>query len=202
MRKRSLIMGLCLCIMISSTGCKGKDRSLKLDEIKNETVLLRVDGSVQSGSCETFDEVYYDKDDLKKFMKTSVEQFNKEQGKDCVKLNTLKFVENGKKQFAKAIVTYDNISCYSKMNNMEAKSYSMEEAKEAGILPDELTFAVDGSRVTKDKVTQNSEYKVLVIQFEGTLIFPDAVKYYKDAMLLAPNEMETTGEEQSVIVYK
>ena len=65
-----------------------------------------------------------------------------------------------------------------------------------------MTVAADGSRVNQKKVTDNTEYKVLVIQIKGDLIFPDAVKYYSNAMLLAPNTVETTGEERAVIVYK
>lgn len=202
MKKKALMLGLCLCLMFSVTGCKGRIQSLKLADIKDETVLLRSDGSVQSGAYEAFDEVYYDKDDLKSFMEKNIDEFNEEQGEECVKLNKLKIEENGTKHIAKAIVTYDNMKLYSVMNNIDATSYTMEEAKEAGVLPEILTVAADGSRVNQKEVTDNTEYKVLVIQIKGDLMFPDTVKYYDNAMLLAPNTVETTGEERAVIVYK
>lgn len=202
MKRKALTVGLCICLMLTVTGCKGRVRSLKLADIKDETVLLRSDGSVQSGAYESFDQLYYDEDDLKSFMETSISTFNEEQGEECVKLNKLKIEENGTKHIAKAIVTYDNMKLYSVMNNIDAACYSMEEAKEAGVLPEIMTVAADGSRVNQKKVTDNTEYKVLVIQIKGDLIFPDAVKYYSNAMLLAPNTVETTGEERAVIVYK
>ena len=182
MKKRALIVGLCLCMMLSGTGCRGKEHSLKLENIKDETVLLRKDGSVQSGAYEAFDEVYYDKEDLKIFMKSTIEQFNREQGEDCVKLSKLKIEKNGTKNIAKAIVTYHNVKQFSIMNGVAAQSYTMKEAKEAGILPEEFMVAADGSRVPQNEVTKNTDYKVLVIQIKGELIFPDTVKYYKDAM--------------------
>lgn len=202
MKRKGLTVGLCICLMLTVTGCKGRVRSLKLADIKDETVLLRSDGSVQSGAYEAFDEPYYDEDDLKTFMKTNIETFNREQGEDCVKLNKLKIEENGAKHIAKAIVTYDNMKLYKAMNNIDAACYSMEEAKEAGVLPEIMTVAADGSRVSQKEVTDNTELKVLVIQIKGDLIFPNSVKYYANAMLLAQNTVETTGEERAVIVYK
>ncbi|HAU85515.1 MAG TPA: hypothetical protein DCW90_08440 [Lachnospiraceae bacterium] len=202
MKRKALMVGLCICLMLAATGCKSRVHSLKLADIKDETVLLRSDGSVQSGAYEAFDEPYYDEDDLKAFMESAINTFNEEQGEECVKLNKLKIEENGTKHIAKAIVTYDNMKLYSAMNNIEAASYSMEEAKEAGVLPEIMTVAADGSRVSQKEVTDNTEYKVLVIQIKGDIMFPDAVKYYSNVMLLAPNTVETTGEEQAVIVYK
>lgn len=195
-------MGLCICLMLSVTGCKGRIESLKLADIKAETVLLRSDGSVQSGAYESFDEIYYDQDELKKFIKKEIEDFNRKQGEECVKLNKLKIEEDGSKHVAKAIVTYDNMKLYSLMNQAEVASYTMEEAKEAGVLPEVLTVAADGSRVDQNKVTENTDYKVLVMQMKGKVIFPDTVKYYKDVMLLSQNTVETTEEERAVIVYK
>ena len=64
MKRKALTVGLCICLMLTVTGCKGRVRSLKLADIKDETVLLRSDGSVQSGAYESFDQLYYDEDDL------------------------------------------------------------------------------------------------------------------------------------------
>lgn len=202
MRKKALIAGLCICIMLGTAGCKGRVQSLKLSQVKEEMILLRSNGSVQSGSYEAFDQVYYDKDGLKNFMESAIEQFNREQGKDTVKLTKLKIEKKGSEKVAKSIITYDSVEIYNKMNGVDAVSYSMKEAEEAGVFPEEITVAADGSRVKKDEVTGHSAYKVLVIQFEGNIILPDTVKYYADAMLLAPNTVETTEDKKAVIVYK
>lgn len=202
MKRKALTVGLCICLMLGMTGCKGRIQSLKLSEIKKETVLLRSDGSVQTGSYELFDQVYYDKADLKKFMTNAIEQFNREEGEDSVKLNKLKIEEIGSDKVAKSIITYDSVEIYNKMNGVDAVSYTMSEAKEAGVIPEEVTVAADGSRVNADEVTSHSDYKVLVIQFEGNIMLPDTVKYYSDVMLLAPDTVETTEDTKAVIVYK
>lgn len=194
--------GLCICLMLSVTGCKGRLETLKVSEVKEETVLLRRDGSVQSGAYETFDKSYYKEDELKSFMKAEIEEYNQEHGEDKVKLTKLKIADNGSKQVAKAIVTYQDVETFSQMNNIEAAQYTMEQAVEANVFPEELTVAADGSRVGQDEVVKNKDYKVLVIQIKGDVLLPDTVKYYKNAMLLSSNKVEATGEELAVIVYK
>ncbi|SET49107.1 hypothetical protein SAMN04487772_1258 [[Clostridium] polysaccharolyticum] len=195
-------MGLCICLMLSVTGCKGRLEALRLADVKSETILLRSDGSVQSGAYESFNEIYYDQAELKKFMKKQIEDFNREQGEECVKLEKFKIEKRDSKHIAKAVVTFDNVKRYGLMNQSEIAEYTMKEAKEAGVLPEVFTVASDGSRVNQNKVTENADYKVLVMKMKGKVIFPDTVKYYKDVMLLSPNTVETTEEERAVIVYK
>ncbi|MBR3772499.1 MAG: hypothetical protein IKL07_09535, partial [Clostridium sp.] len=77
-----------------------------------------------------------------------------------------------------------------------------EEAVEAGILPEILNVASDGSRVERDEVTAKKEYKVLTIQAKANIMLPESVQYYVNAMLLSLKTAETTGEELAVIVYK
>lgn len=202
MKKKAFMAGLCICLMLSVTGCKGRLETLKVSEVKEETVLLRRDGSVQSGAYETFDKSYYKEDELKSFMKAEIEEYNQEHGEDKVKLTKLKIADNGSKQVAKAIVTYQDVETFSQMNNIEAAQYTMEQAVEANVFPEELTVAADGSRVGQDEVVKNKDYKVLVIQIKGDVLLPDTVKYYKNAMLLSSNKVEATGEELAVIVYK
>lgn len=195
-------MVLWICMVLLCTGCKSKVQSLKLSELEDETVLLRSDGTVQSGVFEEFDAYYYKEDELETFMKNAITQFNEQQGEDCVKLSKFELDDSSGKKIAKAIFTYDNFEAYSALYGIDAACYTMKEAKEAGVLPAKFTIAADGSRTDQKEVTQNSDYKVLVIQYKADIILPDAVKYYSNAMLLSSNTVETTGEEVAVIVYK
>lgn len=202
MKKKTLAVGLCVCLMLSGTGCKGKLKTLKLSDIKEETVLLRKDGSVQSGSYEEFKEIYYEADELKSFMESEIEKYNREHGEDMVTLTKVKVSKSGSKNVARAIVTYHDVETYSKMNNLEAAHYTMSEAKEASVLPDELIVAADGKRINKEKLENDEDFKVLVIQMKGDILLPDTVKYYKNAMLLSANKVETTEDGPAVIIYK
>lgn len=195
-------MVLCICLVLFCTGCKSKVQSLKLSELEGETLLLRSDGTIQSGAYEEFDAYYYKEDEAEEFMKNAITQFNEKQGEDCVKLSKFQLEDSSEKTIAKAVFTYDNLEAYSALNGIEAACYTMKEAKEAGVLPAKFTIAADGSRTDQKEVTQNSDYKVLVIQYKADIILPDAVKYYSNAMLLSSNTVETTGEEAAVIVYK
>lgn len=201
MSKKTFAIALCVCMLLSGTGCK-KVESLQLSNVEEETVMIRSDGTVQSGAYELFEEPYYKEEDLKAFITEEIDQFNEEHGEKSVKLSQLEIGKSGKKKIAKAIFTYDDISSYSALNNVDAKCYTMEEAIEAGVLPEILNVAADGSRVLRDEVAAKEDYKVLAIQVKADIILPEAVKYYVNAMLLSLKTAETTGEELAVIVYK
>lgn len=201
MSKKTFAIALCICMLLSGTGCK-KVESLQLSDIQEETVMLRSDGTVQSGAYELFEEPYYKEDDLKAFINKEINQFNEEHGEKSVKLSQLEIGKSGHKKIAKAIFTYDDISSYSALNQVDAKCYTMEEAIEAGVLPEILNVAADGSRVSRDEVAAKKDYKVLTIQAKADIILPEFIQYYANAMLLSLKTAETTGEELAVIVYK
>lgn len=201
MGNKTFAIALCICMLLSGTGCK-KVESLQLSDIKEETVMLRSDGTVQSGAYELFEEPYYKEADLKEFINEEIDQFNEEHGEKSVKLSQLEVGKSGSKKIAKAIFTYGDISSYSALNHVDAKCYTMEEAIEAGVLPEILNVAADGSRVSRDEVAAKKDYKVLTIQVKADIILPESVQYYVNAMLLSLKTAETTGEELAVIVYK
>ena len=193
---------LCISLIFCTTGCKSKVQSLKLSEIKDETFLLRSDGSVQSASYEEFEKYYYREEELKEFMADIMEDYNERNGEKSVKLTKFDLEKVNGKDIAKAIFSYKDLASYCEMNGIAAAIYTMEEAKQAGVLPTTFTNAADGSKIDQNAATKDSDFNVLVIQVKADVILPDSVKYYSNAMLLSSNSVETTGEEAAVIVYK
>ncbi len=202
MKKSAFILMLCISLACCTTGCKGKVQSLKLSEIKDETVLLRSDGSVQSAAYEEFDKYYYDEKELEEYMEAVIEDYNERNGEKSVKLAKFDLEKVNGKNIAKAIFSYKDLATYCEMNGVAATTYTIEEAKAAGVLPTTFTNAADGTKIDQNAVTENSNYKVLVIQVKADIMLPDSVKYYSNAMLLNSNSVETTGEQTAVIVYK
>lgn len=193
---------LCICMAISLAGCNGRLQSLNISDIKDETFLLRSDGSVQYAAYEEFDKYYYREDELEEFMKNTIESYNEQQGEEVVELTKFKVVSVNDKNYAKAIFTYDSLGVYCEMNDVKAQTYSMKEAKAKGVLPTTFTMASDGSKTDQKEVTSNEDYKVLTIAIKADVILPSTVKYYTNAMILSSNSVETTGEDVAVIVYK
>lgn len=197
MKRITLTMVLCLS-MILLVGCKGGVQSLKIDEIKGETILIRSDGTVQSAAKEKFDKKYYDINDLKDFMNETIEHFNARHEKDAVKLTKIKEEE----KVVKAIFTYKDLETYCELNKIDAKLYTMEEAVEADILPTLMVNAVDNSDADLETVTKHSDYKVFTIQEKLNIKVPDSIKYYVNAAFLDAKTVEATGDDLTVIVYK
>lgn len=194
---------LCICMAISLAGCKSKLQSLSIADIKDETFLLRSDGSVQSAAYEEFDNYYYREEELEEFMENTIESYNEQQGENVVELTKFKVEEDADgKNYAAAIFTYDSLAVYCEMNGVEAQTYTMKEAKAKGILPTTFTVASDGSKTAQKEVSANEDYKVLAISIKADVYLPSTIKYYTNAMILSSNSVETTGEDVAVIVYK
>lgn len=202
MSKKTFMVLLVICILCSVTGCKNKVQVLKIDDVEKETLLFCGNGKVQSGSSEKLDKYYYEEEDLKRFIKDNIAEFNEVWGKNSVELTKFRVEKENTEKVAKAILTYDNLEAYCALNGVDVKCYSMSEAKEAGVLPAKFTVAVDGSRTDQNEVTQKEDYQVLVIKTTADVVLPETVKYYSDAILLSSNTVETTEDKVAVIVYK
>lgn len=187
------IMGAC-CI----TGCK-KGTSLKLSDVNESTILLLGSGGVQSASVEEFDKSYYDKDELKDFIKEDIAAFNSEDGnKDAVKLEDFNVSDN----IAKVLLTYKDIDLYNEYNSSDIQVLTMEEAVEQDIFPDTLKDVIDSSDVAKADVTENSEYMVVVANEVMDIKTEGKIKYYSEAMLLNEQTAQSVEGKETIIVYE
>lgn len=187
------IMGVC-CI----TGCK-KGTSIKLSDISESTILLSSSGSIQSASVEEFDKSYYDKDELKDFIKNDIATFNsKDNNEEAVKLEDF----NVSDKTAKVLLTYKDIDLYNEYNSSNIQVLTMEEAVEKDVLPDTLQDAISSSEVAKADVTANSEYMVVVVDELIDIKTEGKIKYYSDAMLLNEQTAQSVEGKKTIIVYE
>lgn len=188
-----VIMGLCFM-----TGCK-KGTTLKLSDVTESTILLYGNGSIQGASVEAFDESYYDKNELKDFIKSDIETFNSKDGnEDAVKLNSYD-VSN---ETAKVLLTYRDMDVYDAYNSSDIKSLTMDEAMNQGILPDTLTDAASGEKVSKEDVTKHTEYMIVTVSEVIDVKVEGTVKYYSNAMLLDEQTMQSEADKNAIIVYE
>lgn len=187
------IMGLC-CM----TGCK-KGTSLKLSEIGESTILLLGSGSVQGAAVEEFDKSYYDKDELKEFIKSDIETFNSEDNKDdAVKLEDFNVTD----KTAKVLLTYKSIDLYNEYNSSELQVMTMSEAVEKNVLPETLLDAISSKETAKADVTANSDYMVAVVNELINVKTEGNIKYYSEAMLLNEQTAQSMEGKNTIIVYE
>lgn len=187
------IMGAC-CI----TGCK-KGASMKLSDLNESTILLLGNGKVQGASVEEFDKSYYDKDELKDFVKNDIDTFNAKDGnEEAVKLEEF----NVSDKTAKVLLSYKDIAEYNEYNSSDIQVLTMEEAVEKNVLPDTLLDVLNSSEVSKADVSANADYMVAIanelidIQTEGK------IKYYSNVMLMNEQTAQSMEGKTSIIVYE
>lgn len=188
-----VIMGLC-CM----TGCK-KGTSLKLSDVSESTILLLGNGSMQGASVEEFDKSYYDKDELKEFIKNDIETFNaKDDHADAVELKDFNVAD----QTAKVLFSYKSIDLYNEYNSSNIQIMTMSEAIEGNVLPDTLLDAISGGEVAKADVTANSEYMVAVVNELINIKTEGNIKYYSEAMLMNEQTAQSIEGKNTIIVYE
>ncbi|MEE1009805.1 MAG: hypothetical protein UH963_11765 [Agathobacter sp.] len=166
-----LVLALCLGLM---SGC-GKNY-----EAKQNTVFILDDGKIVSTSVEKFDKDTYSEDEFKDYVKDQIEDYTDKNGKNSVKMKSLK-VEDGN---ATLTLEYDNALDYSSFDGEELFAGTMAEA-----LANKYDFAekfakIDGDNVSecsKDDFINEDGLKVVVIKgnvnvkVDGTIVYASAV---------------------------
>lgn len=198
MQKFLLYTVLALCLIFSA-GCKNKDKIISVDDVKNNTLLVKNDGTVQAATVETFDKNYYNQDELNTFIMGQIGKYNQANGQDSIVLDSL----NVKDGNAVLILNYSNLEHYKAFNEVDAALTTTIDAKNGNLeLPDVYVSASDGAFASPDVALKNDKYKVLVVNEKTDIIVDGTVKYFTNAALLSKSKLQTNSEEKSVIVYK
>lgn len=191
----TMLLVLCACLL---AGCKKGNPSLKADDIKTNTLLVRNNGTVQSCFVEDFDKDYYSEDELNQFIQSAISEYAKTAGEKAVVMNSFKV--NDKK--AKATFTYTSIENYATFNNVEADVLSVEEAVSDERVPDTFVSAKRSDSVDKEKALSKKEYNVVIVNEPLDVIVDGTVVYYSNGLLLDDETVQSSSEGSTIIVYK
>ncbi len=198
MQKFLLYTVLAFCLIFTA-GCKNKERIISVDEVKNNTILVKNDGTVQSATVETFDKEYYNLDELKTFITDQIGKYNQTNGQDAIVFGSLDLKDGN----AVLILNYSNLEHYKTFNKVDATLTTTVDAKSSNLeLPDVYVSASDGAYASPDVALKNDKYKILIVNEKTDVIVDGTVKYFTNAALLSKSNLQTNSEEKSVIVYK
>ncbi|QHQ60819.1 hypothetical protein Ana3638_08605 [Anaerocolumna sedimenticola] len=198
MQKFLLYTVLVFCLIFTA-GCKNKERIISVDEVKNNTILVKNDGTVQSATVETFDKEYYNLDELKTFITDQIGKYNQTNGQDAIVFGSLDLKDGN----AVLILNYSNLEHYKTFNKVDATLTTTVDAKSSNLeLPDVYVSASDGAYASPDVALKNDKYKILIVNEKTDVIVDGTVKYFTNAALLSKSNLQTNSEEKSVIVYK
>ena len=197
MKKWKLYACLTLCTLLF-TGCADANLNLKAEELEKNTLSINRSGEVCSGIVESFDKSYYDKAELKQYLKDATDSYNSSMGKDLVSVDSF-LVED---KTAKVVFKYKSMEDYKALNEVEADYFTVEEAIKQKVFPGKLKQVKDGEDVSKKTVETNSNYHVLVLNEEYDVRVSGKIYYYVNCTVYNNKSVHTSAEKTSFIVYK
>ncbi len=207
MKKIAVVVSVCIVAILSLVGCKDKKVTINVNNFKVNTMAIQKDGAVQAAILEEFDKNYYTEEELESFVKQEVENYNEtnavedEEGEkeELVSLVSLE-VASGQ---ARLVLNYAGMEDYATFNGLQATYMKLAEAKEAGILPDQMVESSSGGSVGVEAIKASDDASVVVVNEEFELMIRGKVSYYHNGVLLDDGKIQTSGQgEPTVIVYE
>ena len=191
MKKRMAALGCCIGMSMLLGACGGK-----LD-VQENTIALQRNGKILEAAVESFDQSYYDQEELNTYVQNAVDDYTTEHGKKSVSVTDSKVEEK------KAYLTlqYENTETFSDFTGIECFSGSIVEAQSAGY-DFNLDFypVTDGKADTKtvkgSTLLDDDNLKVLIVKENSDLIVPGKIAY------VSTEGTEVTSEKQVNVTQK
>ena len=191
MKKRMAALGCCIGMSMLLGAC-----GAKLD-VQENTIALQRNGKILEAAVESFDQSYYDQEELDTYVQNAVDDYTAEHGKKSVSVTDSKVEEK------KAYLTlqYENAETFSDFTGIECFSGSIVEAQSAGYDFDLDFYPVaDGKADTKavkgSALLDDDDLKVLIVKENSDLIVPGKIAY------VSTEGTEVTSEKQVNVTQK
>ena len=202
MKKRMVALGCCIGMSMLLGAC-----GAKLD-VQENTIALQRNGKILEAAVESFDQSYYDQEDLNTYVQNVVDDYTAEHGKKSVSVTDSKVEEK------KAYLTlqYENAETFSDFTGIECFNGSIVEAQSAGYDFDLDFYPVtDGKADTKtvkgSTLLDDDDLKVLIVKENSDLIVPGKIAYVstEGTEVASEKQVNVTQKEQdtdeAVLVY-
>ena len=184
-------LGCCIGMSMLLGAC-----GTKLD-VQENTIALQRNGKILEAAVESFDQSYYDQEELNTYVQNAVDDYTTEHGKKSVSVTDSKVEEK------KAYLTleYENAETFSDFTGIECFSGSIVEAQSAGYDFDLDFYPVtDGKADTKtvkgSTLLDDDNLKVLIVKENSDLIVPGKIAY------ISTEGTEVTSEKQVNVTQK
>lgn len=202
MKKRMAALGCCIGMSMLLGAC-----GAKLD-VQENTIALQRNGKILEAAVESFDQSYYDQEELNTYVQNAVDDYTAEHGKKSVSVTDSKVEEK------KAYLTlqYENAETFSDFTDIECFNGSIVEAQSAGYDFDLDFYPVtDGKADTKtvkgSTLLDDDDLKVLIVKENSDLIVPGKIAYVstEGTKVASEKQVNVTQKEQdtdeAVLVY-
>ena len=196
MKKNTLLaFGMVITTVLLSS-CNGMPKEIKADEVKEETIYMRSDGSSQVAYVEDFSEKYLNLDELKGYISSELSSYNKKYGDKAAVLSEIE-LKSGK---VKAVLTFKSSEIYEAFNSKKGENNArFLKADKALSEFGEQSFTA-GEKKAADEVLSD-EYNIAVVK--GPVLFQtgDKIKYYSGGNLYDSHHIRVDEGNEAVVVY-
>lgn len=202
--KKIFLMLMLISTVFFTTACSDKlEKELKTENVNEETLYLREDGSVQVAYVEDFGESYYNLDELKTYIGSELNSFNKSfRGESAAVLSEIS--ETGKK--VKAVLTFKSAGVYMSFNETKGDRpfklmYASEAAGEYGSSNFYDASSEEMKTVKGNEVLGAGTGGVSVL--EGPILLQSKAKidYYTAGRLIDRQHLRLDEGETAVVVF-
>lgn len=201
MRKKVLLMILATLSVFSLFACGMiMPGDLKVGDIQEEIFYIKADGSNQVAYVESFEEDYYDVDELKEFIENELKPYNEKYGENAATVSGLEL--SGRK-----VVTVLNF-----LDNRAYEEFSKNESDKPISYPSFATIKkeygdlnfnpVKEEGILKGKdVIDEENHNVVVVTGPILLMTEKKIAYYSAGKLVSEHRLRLDEGDKAVVVF-
>lgn len=196
--KKTGFIALLVTLVVIITGCGSTF------ETKQSAVLVKENGTILEASIEIFSGAYLDEAELESFVKESIADFVKENGKKSVEFTSLS-VENG---VATLFLKYDSCEHFAAFRGEEFFSKTMAEAMAEGYTLSGEYFQVKDGKLGSavSSADMDDDLNVVITRIPIEINVSGKVRYISENLQLVDEDTVTPvdnySEEYFVVIYK
>lgn len=193
MRTALMITGV---LAMTSCGLSGEGNTTMIS--------LEKDGTVRSHIEESFDQSYYDKEELQQMILMETADYNREAGSGCISVEKVEL----KDQIATVEMTYQKAEDYAGFNRVVFFDGTPKEAEDAGYELNVVLSSVKDSLDTigKADILAMGDYRLLITDVGETVVLNGKAAYVSENVTVSDNgkcvKNAEDSEDSAYILYK
>ncbi len=196
MRKIRIVVPLLISISLFLTACS-KNVSIDSGALNESTVALNQDGKVEQGIVWDFSKDYYDTEELEAYITEEINEFHSADGRsNAVTLEYIKEIDDK----IHVTLAFDNVETYADFNKEEVKLWKLQEAVQAGLIPEMVESADKTDAV--EVSTLEGNYYAAVWKGDYQLMVEGEIFYYVNGIVLEDNIIKTGADDVTVVIFK
>ncbi len=199
--KRLTSFLLIMMVALMAVGCGAKF------EPEETAIYITSKGEVRSAVIESFEESYYDLEELRSDLEKSIDDYCLDQGESCITLETLEI--NEETGNAELWMEYETVEDYGAFNNVLLFHGTVAEAKEEGYFEDtyfEDTELLDTDGDYAELSEEDDEYQVIISDEAICIQTSGKILYVSDNVSIEGKKLakafETSAEHPAYVIYR